>query len=55
VSLLSKLSSFTRTPQGRRLMGEAQRRARDPETRRKLDQARQNVMSRRGGKRRGGI
>jgi len=54
VSLFAKLSSITRSPQGRKLMDEAQRRARDPETRRKIEQAGRSVMSRRGGRRRGG-
>ena len=40
-SLVRKLISFARSPQGQRLISEAQRRAKDPETRRKLQELRQ--------------
>ena len=40
-SLLRKLMTFARSPQGQRLLSEAQRRAKDPETRRKLQEMRQ--------------
>lgn len=39
--LLRKLTQFARSPQGQRLISEAQRRAKDPETRRKLLELRQ--------------
>jgi hypothetical protein len=40
MGMMSKISKFARGPQGRRLTAEAKRLAKDPETRRKLDQAR---------------
>ena len=39
-SLLNKVAQFARSPQGRRLAGQATRAARDPKTRRQIDQVR---------------
>ncbi|MDP9397215.1 MAG: hypothetical protein M3P96_05045 [Actinomycetota bacterium] len=39
--LLRKLTEFARSPKGQQLIAEAQRRAKDPETRRKLQELRQ--------------
>ena len=45
-SLLSKVTQFARSPQGRRLAGEATRRARDPKTRRQIEQVRSRLTKR---------
>ena len=45
----SKLAQLARSPQGRKLMSEAQRLAKDPKTRAKIDDARTKLMQRRGG------
>lgn len=45
----SKLTQLARSPQGRKLMDEAQRLAKDPKTRAKIDDAREKLMARRGG------
>lgn len=47
-SLISKIVRFIRSPQGQRLISEAQRQAAKPENRRKLEQLRQRVVGRRG-------
>jgi hypothetical protein len=49
-SLLSKVAQFARSPQGRRLAGQATRAARDPKTRRQVEQVRRRLTER-GGKR----
>jgi hypothetical protein len=49
VGIASKLAQLARSPQGRRLMSEAQRLAKDPKTRAKIDDARTKLMQRRGG------
>ena len=46
-SLLSKVAHFARSPQGRRLADQAVRRARDPKTRRQIEQVRSRLMQRR--------
>jgi hypothetical protein len=46
-SLMSRVAQFARSPQGRRLAGQATRAARDPKTRRQLDQVRQRLVQRR--------
>ena len=38
--LLSRVARLARSPQGRRLAAKAQQAAKDPETRRKIEQAR---------------
>jgi hypothetical protein len=45
-SLFSRISNFARSPQGRRLTRKAQRLARDPATRRKVDEVRRRLMKR---------
>ena len=45
-SLLSKVAQFARSPQGRRLAGQAARAARDPKTRRQIDQVRARLQGR---------
>ena len=45
-SLFSRISKFARSPEGRRLTREAQRLARDPATRRKVDEVRRRLMKR---------
>jgi hypothetical protein len=47
MSLLSKLSRFARSPQGRRLTNQAKAYARSPEGKRKIAQARQRLAGRR--------
>jgi hypothetical protein len=47
--IASKLTQLARSPQGRKLMNEAQRLAKDPKTRAKIEDARTKLMSRRGG------
>ena len=46
-SLLSRVAQFARSPQGRRLAGQAARAARDPKTRRQIEQVRQRLARRR--------
>ena len=46
-SLLSKVAQFARSPQGRRLAGEVTRAARDPKTRRQIEQVRSRLAARR--------
>jgi hypothetical protein len=50
-SLLSKVTQFARSPQGRRLAGQATRAARDPKKRRQLEQVRARLTQRRSGTR----
>ena len=47
--IASKLTQLARSPQGRKLMNEAQRLAKDPKTRAKIDDARAKLMGGRGG------
>ncbi len=44
--LMSKLSKFARGPQGKRAMSEAQRLAKDPKTRKQLDDVRRRFAGR---------
>ena len=46
-SLLSRVTQFARSPQGRRLADQAMRRARDPKTRRQIEQVRARLANRR--------
>ena len=46
-SLLSRVAQFARSPQGRRLAGNAVRAARDPRTRRQIEQVRSRLVQRR--------
>jgi hypothetical protein len=45
--LFRNLSRIARSPQGRKMMSEAQRLARDPETRRKITEAGRRLQQRR--------
>jgi hypothetical protein len=45
-SLISKITKFARSPQGRSFTRQAQRYASDPKNRAKLDSARKRLMSR---------
>jgi hypothetical protein len=47
MSLISKATSFARSPQGRKLVDEAKRLSKDPETRRKIDGVRAQLQKRR--------
>jgi hypothetical protein len=47
MSLLSKVSRFARSPQGRRLTNQAMAYARSPEGKRKIAQARERLAGRR--------
>ena len=46
-SLMSRIAKFARSPQGRKLAGEAKRWASDPKNRQKIDDVRRRVGSRR--------
>ncbi|MBI5106960.1 MAG: hypothetical protein HZB46_18595 [Solirubrobacterales bacterium] len=46
---LRKIADFARSPQGRKVATEAKRLAKDPATRRRIDDARRKLMAR-GGK-----
>jgi hypothetical protein len=48
--MFGKLSQMARSPKGRELTQKAQRYARDPETRRKITEARNRLANRRGGR-----
>jgi len=48
MSLMSKVTSFARSPQGRRAMDQAKRYAKDPATKRKIEQARRRFATKRG-------
>lgn len=45
-SLLNKVAQFARSPHGRRLAGQAARAARDPKTRRQIEQVRRRLTAR---------
>jgi hypothetical protein len=49
-SLINRVAQFTRSPQGRRLADRAARAARDPRTRRQLEQVRARLTQRGGGR-----
>ena len=46
MSLLAKLTKFAKTPQARRMIDQAKRAASDPENRRKAEQSRARVRTR---------
>ena len=46
-SLMSRIAQFARSPQGRKLAGQAKRWASDPKNRQKIDDVRRRVASRR--------
>ena len=43
---MSKLTTFARSPQGRKAMSEAQRMAKDPKTKKQIDDVRRRLTSR---------
>ena len=45
-SLMSRVAQFARSPQGRRLAGQATRAARDPRARRQIEQVRKRLTQR---------
>lgn len=45
---MSKVAQFARSPQGRRMADTAVKRARDPKTRRQIEQVRSRLMKRGG-------
>ena len=45
-SLLSKVTQFARSPQGRRVAGQVTRAAKDPKTRRQIEQVRARLGQR---------
>ena len=45
-SLISKVAQFARSPQGRRMADQAVRAARDPKTRKQIEQVRSRLMKR---------
>ncbi len=47
--IFSKVARFARSPQGRRLAAQAMQRAKDPKTRKQIDDARRRLAARRGG------
>ena len=49
MSLISKISRFARSPQGRKLADKAMTAAKDPKTRKQIDEARRKLAARRGG------
>jgi len=49
-SLISRLTRFAGSPQGRRLTAQAKRYASDPKNRAKLDEARRRLMARNKGR-----
>ncbi len=48
-SMLNRVAQFARSPQGRRLAGNAMRAARDPRTRRQIEQVRARMAQRGAG------
>ena len=46
MSLVTRVTRFARSPQGRRLAGQAMRAARDPKTKRQIEQVRQRLVKR---------
>ena len=46
MSLMSKVAQFARSPQGRKMADTAVRRAKDPKTRRQIEQVRSRLMKR---------
>ena len=48
MSLIARISKFARSPQGRKLADTAVRAAKDPKTRRQIEDARRKLAARRG-------
>jgi hypothetical protein len=49
MSIMNRLSRFARSPQGRQMAEKAQRAAKDPKNRARIEQARSRFAKRRGG------
>jgi len=49
MSMISKLARFARSPQGQKMAQKAMEKAKDPKTRRQIDDARQKLAHKRGG------
>jgi hypothetical protein len=47
MSMMNRVARFARSPQGRRLFGQARRFAQSPEGRAKIDQVRRQIAARR--------
>jgi hypothetical protein len=47
MSLISRVTTFARSPQGHRLTEQAKKAAKDPETRRKIEQVRRRMAKKR--------
>jgi hypothetical protein len=45
---MSKITTFARSPQGKKAMNQAKRYAKDPATKRKIEQARRRFATKRG-------
>lgn len=46
MSLMNRIATFARSPQGRKLAEQAKKVANDPETKRKIEEARQKLQKR---------
>jgi hypothetical protein len=46
MSFLGRIGKFAKSPQGKKLMSQAQQMAKDPETKKKIADARQRLMHR---------
>jgi hypothetical protein len=51
MSLINRIARFARTPQGRRMLGQASRYARSPQGRARIDSLRRQIAGRRRVKR----
>jgi len=49
-SLIDRITRFAKSPQGRRLTGQAKRYASDPKNRARIDDARRRLMARNKGR-----
>ncbi len=47
MSLVARVARFARSPQGRRLAGQAVRAAKDPKTKRQIEQVRRRLATKR--------
>ena len=50
MTLMSKITTFARSPQGKKALAEAKRLSKDPATRQKIDRFREQVAKRRTGR-----
>jgi hypothetical protein len=50
MSMVNNILRFARSPQGRRLADQAVKAAKDPKTRRQIEQVRERIATRGGGK-----